>query len=163
MGCFQSKETENDNVVTENMLYDNQSDVSESISWKDTKPFIVPISRGRVIKVYDGDTITIANTLPIHNCNDIFRFSVRLNGIDCPEIRGKSDEEKQAAQLSKTVLYDLVMNKVVELKNVSTEKYGRLLADVYIGEIHVNSWMIDNNYAIPYDGKTKTKFEDIEL
>ena len=55
------------------------------------------------------------------------------------------------------------MNKVVELKNVSTEKYGRLLADVYIGEIHVNSWMIDNNYAIPYDGKTKTKFEDIEL
>ena len=163
MGCFNSKYTESDATVTQNILYNNQCTLAENISWKDTKPFVVPVSSGRVIKVYDGDTITVANTLPIQNCNDIFRFSVRLNGIDCPEIRGKSDEEKKAAQLSKTVLSDLVMNKIVQLKNVSTEKYGRLLADVYIGEIHVNSWMIDNNYAIPYDGKTKTKFENIEL
>ena len=140
MCCFQSKETVNDIVITENCLYNNQSDVSESISWKDTKPFVVPISTGRVIKVYDGDTITVANKLPIHNCNDIFRFSVRLNGIDCPEIRGKSDEEKQAAQLSKTVLYDLQGSVVNPFKLDSTTLDLNALPDgIYLLKVHTEA------------------------
>ena len=34
------------------------------IEWKDTIPFIPPVDKGLVIKVYDGDTITIAAKLP---------------------------------------------------------------------------------------------------
>ena len=30
-----------------------------NIEWKDTKPFVVPLNGGHVIKVYDGDTITV--------------------------------------------------------------------------------------------------------
>ena len=60
----------------------------EHITYKDTIPFIIPILYGKVIKVYDGDTITIAAALPIINNNKLYRFSVRLSGIDSPEIKG---------------------------------------------------------------------------
>ena len=48
-----------------------------------------------------------------------------------------------------------ILHKYVVLKNVSTEKYGRLLADVYLGDLHLNKWMLDNRYAMSYDGGKK--------
>ena len=127
------------------------------IKWSDTTPFIPDIEGGYVIKVYDGDTITIAQRLPYLK-SPLYRFSVRLTGIDSPEIKGKTDEEKSAAKISQKVLEKLVLNKNITIKNVKTEKYGRLLADVYLGDIHINRWLLDNNYAIPYDGGTKKPF-----
>ena len=99
--------------------------------------------------------ITIANKLPIYQCHDIFRFSVRLNGIDTPEIKGKNEDEKEAAKVAKNALAEKIIHKYVILKNVTTEKYGRLLADVYLGDLHLNKWMLDNRYAVSYDGGTK--------
>jgi endonuclease YncB( thermonuclease family) len=51
----------------------------------------------------------------------------------------------------------MIMNKVVKLENVQSEKYGRILADVYLGELHINQWLIDNRYAVAYSGGTKTR------
>ena len=31
-----------------------------------------------------------------------------------------------------------MLNKFVKLENIQSEKYGRILADVYIGDIHLN-------------------------
>jgi hypothetical protein len=62
------------------------------IKWEETTAFTPPISGGQVIKVYDGDSITIAGYLPMYN-SPLFRFSVRLNGIDTAEIKGKSEDE----------------------------------------------------------------------
>ena len=80
---------------------------------------------------------------------------MRLNGIDCTEIKGKDLNEKQSAQIAKKEMSDLILNKVVTLKNVQTEKYGRILADVYIGELHLNKHMIEKRLAVIYDGGTK--------
>jgi endonuclease YncB( thermonuclease family) len=44
---------------------------------------------------------------------------------------------------------------MVVLQNVGTEKYGRILADIYIENLHINQWMLDNKYAVPYDGGKK--------
>jgi endonuclease YncB( thermonuclease family) len=41
------------------------------------------------------------------------------------------------------------------LKNVKTEKYGRLLADVYIDQIHLNDYLLKKRLAVVYDGGTK--------
>ena len=65
-----------------------------NINMTEVKPFIPPISSGFVVKVYDGDTITIASKLP-YESSPLYRFSVRLNGIDCPEIKGKDKNEKE--------------------------------------------------------------------
>jgi endonuclease YncB( thermonuclease family) len=127
---------------------------SSQIEYKDTESFVPPIKRGIVIKVYDGDTITIASKLPYLK-SPLYRFSVRLLGIDCPEIKGKDESERECAQLAKKELESLLMNKTVELKNVKTEKYGRILADVYLDKIHINNYMIQKRMAVIYDGGTK--------
>ena len=119
-------------------------------------PFIPPITSGHVIKVYDGDTITILSKLPYPE-SPLYKFSVRLNGIDCPEIKGESDDEKQCAQLAKRELENLILNKQVTLKNLNTEKYGRILADVYLDELHLNKHMLDKRLAVTYDGGKKSR------
>ena len=128
----------------------------ETISYKDTIPFVPPITYGKVIKVYDGDTITIASKLPCNN-SPIYRFSVRLLGIDSPEMKSKTSREKQLAIAARDAVSNIIMNKTIHLKNISTEKYGRVLADVYLEDLHVNQWMLDNHHAIPYDGGTKIR------
>ena len=128
----------------------------ENISYDDTILFIPPIKYGKVVKVYDGDTITIATTLPFDN-SPIYRFSVRLAGIDSPEIKAKTSIEKMLAMKSKESLEQIILDKVVQLKNISFEKYGRILADVYVGDLFVNQWMIDNKLAVVYDGGKKNR------
>ena len=127
----------------------------DEIGWKDTQTFTVPITSGKVIKVYDGDTITIANKLPIKD-SPIYRFSVRLNGIDTPEIKSKHEAEKKLAKEAKQFLSDIILGNIIELRDVKTEKYGRILATVYYNNENMNQLMIDSKHALPYDGGTKT-------
>jgi len=141
--CF-SKYTNNDNEYLENVVYEN------------TIVFVPPITFGKVIKVYDGDTITIAAKLP-YKSSEIYRFSVRLRGIDSPEIKSKSPVEKELAMNSKMSLSNVILGQMVDLKNVSTEKYGRILADVHIDNVNVNKWMLENKLAVPYNGGKKTR------
>jgi hypothetical protein len=84
------------------------------ISYEETIQFVPPIKKGVVIKVYDGDTITIASKLPYKE-SPIYRFSVRLAGIDCPEIKGKNENERTIAELAKKELSNLIMNKELKL------------------------------------------------
>jgi len=127
-----------------------------NIQNKDTETFVFPIKYGKVIKVYDGDTITIAAKLP-NTDGPIYRFSVRLDGIDTPEIKGKSQAEKELAIQARDVLHELIYGKIIELRNVSNEKYGRILADVYLGELNINQWLVSENLAVLYDGGKKQR------
>lgn len=130
-----------------------------NISWDDTMIYVPPITVGRVIKVYDGDTFTLACCLNGDSTLErYYRFSVRLAGIDTPEMKSRNATEKSLATAAQTALSRLILNQVVELRNVKFEKYGRLLADVYVGNIHVNQYMIDNKHAVYYDGGTKPEW-----
>ena len=130
----------------------------QNTTYENTIPFIPPVSIGKVVKVYDGDTITVASK--ILDSKKIYRFSVRLKGIDAPEIKGKTQEEKNAAIISRNALREKIQGEIVFLKDVKKEKYGRLLANIYFNNTNVNEWMLINNFAIPYDGGKKTDFED---
>jgi micrococcal nuclease len=129
----------------------------DSVKYADTKQYIPDVSFGKVVKVYDGDTITIANRISIGNTHteQIYRFQVRLSGIDTPEIKTKNEATKALAIKVRDALSAIIFGKIVHLKNVSHEKFGRLLADVYLDDIHINQWLIDNQYAVKYDGGTK--------
>ena len=130
----------------------------QDITYKDTIPFIPPIAYCKVIKVYDGDTITVASKLPFRG-SPLYRFSVRLASIDSPEIKGGSAKECASALKSRDALHNLIFGKIIELRNNGKEKYGRLLADVYLNDLHVNQWMLDNKYAIQYYGGKKQPFD----
>ena len=124
--------------------------------WKDTIPFVPPISNGIVIKVYDGDTITIASKLP-YKKSPLYRFSVRLNRIDAPEIKGITKKETQMAIISRDKLAEKCLGKKVKLTEIKREKYGRVLADIHCDGICLNEWMIAEKLAVKYNGVTKEK------
>ena len=73
-------------------------------NWKNTVEFVPLVTEGKVIKVYDCDTITIATKFPyltaLNESNIMYRFHVRLLGIDTPEMKTKNADEKSIAQLA---------------------------------------------------------------
>lgn len=148
--CFRKK---NNNILHKNMSSDLVN-LLENVEYGDTIPFVPPIQYGKVIKVYDGDTITIASVLP-NTTEPIYRFSIRLNGIDTPEIRGKTQEEKELAIQVRDALSEKIYGKMVELRNVGNEKYGRVLAEIYLDGENINQWLVDENFAVAYDGGKK--------
>ena len=108
---FKNNENKNnkkiDNILTNNIVTNNIEknyilDGSD-IKWEDTIEFTFPIKGGRVIKVYDADTITIASKLP-YDESPLYRLSVRLNGIDTPEIKGKGIITKEIAHIALSAL-----------------------------------------------------------
>ncbi len=125
-----------------------------SVIWEDTVPFKPPISGGRVIKVYDGDTITVASKLPYRK-SPLYRWSVRIRGIDCPEMKSHNKHEKMVARIAQTKLSTMILHKPIKLENVSNDKYGRVLADVYYKKKNIANYMLKNKLAVEYYGKTK--------
>jgi len=102
-------------------------------------------------EVYDGDTLTHADVTAFPNIH--YHGSVRIRGIDTPEIRTKSDCEKALGYKAKDALAALLKGKVVETSNEANGKYaGRVLADVTADGIDVGDYMIKNGYARKYDG-----------
>lgn len=119
--------------------------------------FILPITKAYVIKVYDCDTITVAFKFENSIDMNTYKVSVRFNGIDSPEIKSKNSDEKKCAIKARDYLTELLLNKEIELKDVSYDKYGRILADVYLDGQHINQKILDDRMAIKYEGGTKVK------
>jgi len=128
--------------------------IPRNLNPRNMSKFVPPIHRGRVVKVYDGDTITIGSYLPHHN-SELFKFSVRLRGIDCPELKTKDKDEKYIAEQARDFIKDIVLDEMVTLKEVDTEKYGRILADVLYKNQSLKDLLLEKRYAVPYDGGTK--------
>jgi len=142
------------------------SSIWKNVWYQNTIKFIPPITYGKVVKVYDGDTITVASPLP-NTIEPIYRFSVRLRDIDSPEIKGKTEKEKELAEIARNALSEKILYKMVLLENIDTEKYGRMLADVFLADdkekpekvesISISKWMLQNEYAVPYNGGSKVR------
>lgn len=105
----------------------------------------------RVVRVYDGDTITV----------DIAQWpaivgesiSVRIRGIDTPEIRGKCEEEKIKARQARDYVADLLSDaEQVQLTNIERGKYFRLIADVLIDDQDLATQVLQQQLARPYEG-----------
>ena len=128
----------------------------QNITYKETEAFIPQIRFAKVIKVYDGDTITVAAKLPFET-SPVYRFSVRLRSIDSPEIKSQSQKECELAIVARDALHNLIFGKIIELRHNGKEKYGRLLADLYVNDLHINKWMVDKGYAVMYDGGKKVR------
>lgn len=110
----------------------------------------------KYIRNYDADTITVS----IPNVHKFFgeKISVRLFGVDAPEVRTKDKcEKKLAREAKKYVASVLSKSKRIDLTDVKKDKYFRLLSDVIIDGQSLRSLLFKHNYAYPYYGKTKKK------
>ena len=118
----------------------------ENIHYSDTKSFIPPISIGKVIAVYDGNTFIMTSQLPYKN-SPFYRFTVRMRGIQCPTVRWSTPIEKEHANDSRQALESLILGKIVRVEILTYTRDRVLYSDVFIGDVYVNRWMVDNYHA----------------
>lgn len=90
----------------------------------------------RLLRVIDGDTF--ACDIDEHSAIAGKNISIRLRGINTPELRSRNPEESKSANLEKQRLSDLLNNaRIIELRNIDRDKYFRIDADVYIDGIDI--------------------------
>ena len=90
--------------------------------------------QGKVVRVADGDTITILDATNTQN-------KVRLNKIDAPE------KSQAFGEVSRKHLASMVAGNVVNVDWEKKDKYGRILGDISIGTTNVNLRMVQDGLA----------------
>jgi endonuclease YncB( thermonuclease family) len=110
------------------------------------------LSPDQVVSVYDGDTFKI--DLP--SMHPLFGddLSIRLFGVDTPEMRGTTDEvkvlAKQAQQLTEKALKGA---SKIELRNPQRGKYFRIVSEVWIDGESLADILKAKGLAKDYDGE----------
>jgi len=107
------------------------------------------------VRCHDGDTCIVN----IQHVPDVFgrNVSVRLQGIDTPELNAPCLEARRVAQAAKALLVrHLQQAKAIALQDPKRDKYFRLNATVMADGINLNQVLLDLGLAVPYDGGTKT-------
>ena len=102
-----------------------------------------------VVKVYDGDTITVTVKLGF----GVYKTErLRLSGINAPELRG---DERPYGLVSRDKLRELILDQDIIIKTYKDKKgkYGRYIADIYFknpetGVFCVNDWLVENKLAV---------------
>ena len=96
----------------------------------------------RVIRVSDGDTIQV-------DFGEGNIKTVRYIGIDTPETVDPRKSVQCFGGEASNINKSLVLNQTVQLeKDVSeTDKYGRLLRYVFLGEMFVNGYLVEEGFA----------------
>ena len=107
------------------------------------------------VRNYDGDTITF-NLPGLHSIIGE-KISIRVNGIDTPEIKGKCEKEKYDAKQAKEMVADILKDaEQITLKNMERGKYFRIAADVYVDGENLAEVLIEAGMAVRYGGGKKT-------
>jgi len=112
--------------------------------------------RATIKRVVDGDTLKAMVDVGFHMHHDV---TLRLYGIDCPEVRTRNLEEKEKGIEAKNRMIELLekCNYEVRIKSHGLDKYGRCLAEVVSntphGESHnINRILLDEGLATDYKG-----------
>ena len=103
----------------------------------------------RVVSVYDGDTLTV-DAVPWPGLTA--RTSVRVAGVDTPEIRGKCQAEKDQAIRARDFVRATVGARV-QLTDVRPGKYAsRVIAHVWVRGQKLSDLLIAEHLGRPYHG-----------
>jgi len=127
-------------------------------------PFQDKIIFARIEEIYDGDTVKIIvlfGEIPV-------RFSLRILGIDTPEIKhgeGRLPEEHTAAVKVRDYMRSLFPKNIAKICIRDWDKYGgRVLGELFLetGE-NVAEILIQGGWARPYHGEKKKPWTLEEL
>ncbi|MGL5277489.1 MAG: thermonuclease family protein [Cetobacterium sp.] len=100
---------------------------------------------GKVIKVADGDTITVLK--------DGEKVRVRFYGIDAPE------KKQEYGIKSLDVLKKMIDGKIVEIDVKDKDQYGRVVGEVYYKGKNINLYMLETGNAWWYKQYSKGNLE----
>ena len=92
---------------------------------------------GQVIKIVDGDTITLQA--------DQEKYRIRLSEIDTPEINQPWGKEAKSALISK------IDNAFITVTVSDTDRYGRKVGKIWLAARDVNREMVREGHAWVYE------------
>jgi ATP-dependent hsl protease ATP-binding subunit hslU len=92
---------------------------------------------GRVVKVYDGDTITLLD-------KDMQQHRIRFYGIDAPE------KSQSFGKRSQENLANMIAGKMVNVDVQAEDRYGRSVGIVYLDDVDINKRQVADGYAWAY-------------
>jgi endonuclease YncB( thermonuclease family) len=89
---------------------------------------------GKVIGIVDGDTIIVLN-------ENNEQIKIRLEGIDCPE------SNQDFGNRAKQEVSGLCFKKNVHVIQSGTDRYGRMLANIYLNDLCINKELLKRGMA----------------
>ena len=124
----------------------------------------------KIVKIIDGDTVDVDIDLGFGVW--LHKERIRLYGIDTPESRTRDLEEKKFGLKAKKLVETFM--PVGSIQTLITEKdksgkFGRILGKFRVHEPHLdryvilNDFMVDNHYAVQYNGQSKQEIAEEHL
>ena len=124
----------------------------------------------KIVKIIDGDTVDVDIDLGFGVW--LHKERIRLYGIDTPESRTRDLEEKKFGLKAKELVETFM--PVGSIQTLITEKdksgkFGRILGKFRVHEPHLdryiilNNFMVDNHYAVEYNGQSKQEIAEEHL
>lgn len=119
----------------------------------------------RVCSIHDPDTVTVVFKM----FDQYIKINVRLDNIDAPESTSRFKAEKAACSLGTARLKELIQDKIVKVRLMSSDKYGRTLGVIYTLDpimddiCCVNDYLLQYQYVRQYSGGKKPLWTQEEL
>jgi len=103
--------------------------------------------RVEVLRVIDGDTIDVRLDLGFEIKKKV---RLRLTKVDCPERKDKVGWQK-----AKDFVTNALSSGKVKIVTYKAGGFGRYLADIWVGKIHLNKELLEKGYAKLYVKRSK--------
>jgi endonuclease YncB( thermonuclease family) len=103
------------------------------------------------IKIIDGDTIHLNGE------------KIRFSGIDTPELKqtcNKNNEVIFCGIEAKKLLIDKISSNEVKCINEGKDKYKRTLAECFVNDLSLSSYLVKSGYAFAYRKYSKKFIAD---
>ena len=107
--------------------------------------------KSQELKVVDGDTIHLNGE------------KIRFKGIDTPELKQTcilDDIENPCGVTAKLILIDKIGNNTVECINEGRDQYKRTLAECFVNNESLSSYLVKSGYAFAYRKYSKKFIAD---
>ena len=91
-----------------------------------------------ITSCYDGDT-----------CTSSTGEKIRLACIDSPELRGEN-ADPIPAKAARDHLSELVVGRKVTIRRITTDRYGRTVAEIFVDGSNVQQQLVASGHASIY-------------
>jgi len=107
--------------------------------------------KSQEIKIVDGDTIHLNGE------------KIRFSGIDTPELKQtcfKDDVKNLCGVKAKQILINKIGNNTVECISEGRDQYKRILAECFVNNESLSSYLVRSGYAFAYRKYSKKFIKD---
>jgi len=108
-----------------------------------------------VRRVVDGDTMDVTLDLGF---DILYNNRIRLYGINTPESRTRDLEEKKLGLAAKDRVKELCpvgSSVIIKTTKEGRGKYGRILGEIFVGEMNINQQLVAEGHAVEYFGGSR--------